>query len=106
MAREKPPRSLRLRSATGKRAKSLRRSRGGGRERRGRRGGAMADSGSPPSWPKADERRLIGQRVSRLDGPAKVTGTAKYTYDVNRPGLLHARVLRCPFAHAKVTRLD
>lgn len=62
----------------------------------------MAD----PAWPKAEERRLIGQRISRLDGPAKVTGTAKYTYDVNRPGLLHARVLRCPYAHAKVTALD
>jgi xanthine dehydrogenase YagR molybdenum-binding subunit len=72
----------------------------------------MAEPESPqapaqgPVWPKAEERHLIGQRVSRLDGPAKVTGAAKYTYDVNRPGLLHARVLRCPFAHAKVTRLD
>jgi len=59
-----------------------------------------------PSWPTAEERSLIGKRISRLDGPAKVTGTAKYTYDVNRPGLLYARVLRCPHAHAKVTKLD
>jgi xanthine dehydrogenase YagR molybdenum-binding subunit len=59
-----------------------------------------------PTWPKAEERRLIGQRISRLDGPAKSTGTAKYTYDLNRPGLLYARVLRCPHAHAKVTKLD
>lgn len=62
----------------------------------------MAD----PEWPKAEERRLLGQRISRLDGPAKVTGTARYTYDINRPGLLHARVLRCPHAHAKVVTLD
>jgi xanthine dehydrogenase YagR molybdenum-binding subunit len=62
----------------------------------------MAD----PSWPKPAERRLLGQRISRLDGPAKVTGTAKYTYDVNRPGLLHARILRCPHAHARITALD
>jgi len=59
-----------------------------------------------PTWPEPAERRLIGQRISRLDGPAKVTGTAKYTYDVNRPGLLHARVLRCPYAHARITALD
>jgi xanthine dehydrogenase YagR molybdenum-binding subunit len=59
-----------------------------------------------PTWPKPEERRLIGQRISRLDGPAKVTGAAKYTYDLNRPGLLYARVLRCPHAHAKVTKLD
>ena len=57
-------------------------------------------------WPKAEARRLIGTRVSRLDGPAKVTGTAKYSYDVNRPGLLFAKVLRCPHAHARVTKLD
>jgi xanthine dehydrogenase YagR molybdenum-binding subunit len=63
-------------------------------------------SPSAPSWPKPEERHLIGQRISRLDGPAKVTGAAKYTYDVNRPGLLYARVLRCPHAHAKVTKLD
>jgi xanthine dehydrogenase YagR molybdenum-binding subunit len=62
----------------------------------------MAD----PAWPPAEARRLIGRRTSRLDGPAKVTGSAKYTADVNRPGLLHARVLRCPHAHAKVVKLD
>jgi xanthine dehydrogenase YagR molybdenum-binding subunit len=71
----------------------------------------MADRADPanpadPVWPAPSERRLIGQRVSRLDGPAKVTGAARYTYDVARPGLLHARVLRCPHAHARVIRID
>ncbi|HEX9944429.1 MAG TPA: xanthine dehydrogenase family protein molybdopterin-binding subunit [Thermoanaerobaculia bacterium] len=58
------------------------------------------------SWPDAKSRRLIGQRISRLDGPAKASGRAKYTYDVKRPGMLYARVLRCPHAHARVTKLD
>jgi xanthine dehydrogenase YagR molybdenum-binding subunit len=58
------------------------------------------------SWPAAASRRLIGKRISRLDGPAKVTGTAKYTYDVHRPGMLYAKVLRCPHAHARVAALD
>ncbi len=58
------------------------------------------------SWPKAEARRLLGTRVSRLDGPAKVTGTAKYTYDVARPGMLHARLVHCPHAHARITKLD
>lgn len=62
----------------------------------------MVDS----SWPKAEARRLIGRRVSRLDGPAKVTGAAKYTYDIVRPGMLYAQVVRCPHAHARITRLD
>lgn len=56
------------------------------------------------TWPK--ERRLLGTRVPRLDGPAKSTGTAKYSYDINRPGMLHARILRCPHAHARLTKLD
>src|SRR5262245_12700335 len=55
-------------------------------------------------WPK--ERRLIGKKHSRIDGPAKATGTAKYSYDINRPGMLHGITLRCPYAHAKLTSLD
>lgn len=58
------------------------------------------------SWPEAKDRRLIGQRISRLDGPAKVTGAAKYTYDLRFPGMLYARFVRCPHAHARITKLD
>src|SRR5260370_7884397 len=56
------------------------------------------------TWPK--ERRLIGTKVQRLDGPEKATGRAKYSFDINRPGMLHARILRCPYGHAKVKSLD
>src|SRR5215472_6064377 len=57
-------------------------------------------------WPEADKRSLIGTRVSRLDGPDKVSGRAKYTYDVNRPGMLYGKILRCPHAHAKIVSID
>ncbi len=56
------------------------------------------------AWP--EKRRVIGTKVRRLDGPAKATGKAKYSYDVNPPGLLHAVMLRCPHAHAKVKTID
>src|SRR6516164_212572 len=56
------------------------------------------------TWPK--ERHVIGTRVQRLDGPDKATGHAKYSYDINRPGMLHARILRCPYAHARLKSLD
>ncbi len=56
------------------------------------------------SWPK--KRRLIGTKVPRVDGPDKATGHAKYSYDINRPGMLHAQILRCPYAHAKLKHLD
>ncbi|HXY10481.1 MAG TPA: xanthine dehydrogenase family protein molybdopterin-binding subunit [Terriglobales bacterium] len=58
------------------------------------------------AWPDAEQRTLIGTRVSRVDAPAKVSGQAKYTYDVHRPGMLYGKVLRCPYAHAKVVSID
>jgi xanthine dehydrogenase YagR molybdenum-binding subunit len=57
-------------------------------------------------WPEAGERKLIGKRISRVDGPAKTSGKAKYTYDVNLPGMLYGKILRSPYAHAKITALD
>jgi xanthine dehydrogenase YagR molybdenum-binding subunit len=44
--------------------------------------------------------------MTRVDGPLKATGAAKYTYDQRLPGMLYARVLRSPHAHARVTKLD
>src|SRR5262245_60698625 len=55
-------------------------------------------------WPTT--RRIIGTKVPRLDAPEKATGRAKYSYDINRPGMLHAKMLRCPHAHAKVKTID
>jgi xanthine dehydrogenase YagR molybdenum-binding subunit len=57
-------------------------------------------------WPEAGERKLIGQRISRVDGPVKTSGKAKYTYDVKLPGMLYAKILGSPYAHAKITALD
>ena len=57
-------------------------------------------------WPAEGKRSLIGKRISRLDGPAKASGAAKYAYDTNRPGGLVAKLLVSPHAHAKVTSID
>jgi xanthine dehydrogenase YagR molybdenum-binding subunit len=56
------------------------------------------------TWPK--ERRLLGTKVQRIDGPEKATGHAKYSFDINRPGMLHGRILRCPYAHARIKNID
>ncbi|HSM88051.1 MAG TPA: xanthine dehydrogenase family protein, partial [Candidatus Limnocylindrales bacterium] len=66
----------------------------------------MADDTSKYNWPSAAKRTLIGRRVSRVDGPDKVSGRARYTYDVHRPGMLFGKVVRCPYAHAKVVSVD
>jgi xanthine dehydrogenase YagR molybdenum-binding subunit len=57
-------------------------------------------------WPSAEKRSLIGKRISRVDGPQKVTGRARYTYDLNPTGMLYGKIVRCPHAHAKIVRID
>jgi len=58
------------------------------------------------SWPPAEKRQFIGKRISRVDGPDKVSGRAKYTYDVIRPGILYGKILRSPYARARVRSVD
>ncbi|MGH9330834.1 MAG: xanthine dehydrogenase family protein molybdopterin-binding subunit [Vicinamibacterales bacterium] len=55
-------------------------------------------------WPSSPE--LLGKRTARLDGPGKVSGTAKYSYDIQRPGMLFGRILRSPHGHARVRAID
>jgi xanthine dehydrogenase YagR molybdenum-binding subunit len=66
----------------------------------------MADDNTKYGWPVPEKRSLIGKRISRVDGPDKVSGRAKYTYDVHRPGMLYGKVVRSPHAHAKVVSVD
>jgi xanthine dehydrogenase YagR molybdenum-binding subunit len=44
--------------------------------------------------------------VAESSWPARVTGDARYTTDVQLPRMLHAMVLRCPHAHARVKSID
>lgn len=57
-------------------------------------------------WPPADHRALIGKRIKRIDGPEKSSGRAKYSYDINRPGMLWGKMAISPYAHAKVAKID
>ena len=58
------------------------------------------------SWPDPALRPLLGKKIDRVDGPSKSSGRAKYTYDYNPQGLLAGKILRCPYAHAKITSID
>jgi len=44
----------------------------------------------------------IGKSIPRTDGSAKTTGRAIYTADISFPGMLYAKVLRSPHAHARI----
>jgi 4-hydroxybenzoyl-CoA reductase subunit alpha len=48
----------------------------------------------------------IGGYVPMVDGPEKVSGRAKYTADVIRPGVLAGRIYRSPYAHAEILEVD
>lgn len=50
--------------------------------------------------------RSVGTRPVRPDGIDKVTGRAVFSADFNLPDALHGAVLRSPFAHARILRID
>src|SRR5260221_949169 len=59
----------------------------------------------PPAWGPETELRLIGKPTPRVDGRERVSGTAKYTYDIQLPGMLYAAALRSPHPHARVAAI-
>lgn len=50
--------------------------------------------------------QVVGHESVRKDAEPKTTGSATYTVDVSFPGMLHAKVLRSPHAHARVVSVD
>lgn len=60
----------------------------------------------PPPLPPNAGLAVIGKPVVRQDGRAKVTGVTRFTVDVSLPGMLSAKILRSPHAHARVRAVD
>ena len=50
--------------------------------------------------------KYIGTRPVRPDGLDKVTGRADYGADLFLPGMIHGKVLRSPYAHARIKSID
>ena len=51
-------------------------------------------------------QKYVGNGVPRKEDPRLVTGRANWTDNIRLPGMLHASLLRSPFAHAKITSID
>ncbi len=49
---------------------------------------------------------LVGMSLPRQDGPDKITGRARYAGDQVLPGMLHARLVLSPYAHARILNID
>ena len=63
-------------------------------------------AGEPPPLPSNAKLAVIGKPYPRDDGRAKVTGANRFTVDVALRGILFARILRSPHAHAEVRAID
>ena len=67
---------------------------------------SIVEGEEPKPWPADAVFRTVGKSQPRIDGPAKTTGRARYTHDVQLPGMLYARVLRSPHPHARIRSID
>ena len=48
----------------------------------------------------------IGRSLRRVDGGGKVTGLTRFAADLALPGMVHARLVLSPHAHARIVRVD
>src|SRR4051812_48238984 len=59
-----------------------------------------------PLPPKADQRKVLGHAVTRLEDPPLVTGRGRYAGDINFPHQLHMRIVRSAHAHGRIVSID
>ncbi|NIO08259.1 MAG: molybdopterin-dependent oxidoreductase [Deltaproteobacteria bacterium] len=55
---------------------------------------------------KKQSLKIAGRDVPRLDGVDKVSGLARYTGDMELPGMAYGKILRSPVPHARLIRID
>ncbi|MSP39814.1 MAG: xanthine dehydrogenase family protein molybdopterin-binding subunit [Deltaproteobacteria bacterium] len=58
------------------------------------------------SGEKQTDFQIVNHSIPRRDGRVKVTGKAQYVADLRLIGMAYAKVLRSPFAHAKIISID
>lgn len=59
-----------------------------------------------PAPAAAPSRSTLGVDTAQVTARAKVLGRAQYAGDLKLPGMLHAKVLRSPYPHARIVRID
>lgn len=66
----------------------------------------MVPASEPPVWPVNKDLKFVGKAVPRYDGAAKAMGRARYTSDVQLPGMLYAKFVNATVPHGKVLSID
>jgi xanthine dehydrogenase YagR molybdenum-binding subunit len=62
--------------------------------------------GEPAPWGADAQLKVVGTDVQRVDAVLKVSGRAKYTYDMHPPGMLWGKILHSPWGAATIKSLD
>jgi CO/xanthine dehydrogenase Mo-binding subunit len=52
------------------------------------------------------EHKVIGTRLPKVDALERVTGKAAFGADLNLPGMLWAKIVRSPYPHARIKKID
>ena len=66
----------------------------------------MATTTGTQKSEQTKQYNVVGTRPIRHDGLEKVVGSAKFGADTQLSGMLHGKVLRSPYAHAKILGID
>ena len=60
----------------------------------------------PWTWKIPENSERMKRTITRQDGHERVSGQAVFTRDVYLPGMLYAKILLSPYAHAKIKSVD
>ena len=55
---------------------------------------------------KTTQHRVVGKQIPRIDANVKATGQAEFTVDIVLPRMLHGKILRSPYPHARILSID
>ena len=66
----------------------------------------QAAAGDLKPWDLDSNLKVVKGRHKRLDGPAKVTGKARYTFDINLPGMLWGKMIRATIPAGEIRAID
>ncbi len=50
--------------------------------------------------------RFVGRSVERVEDRSLVTGRTEFIDNARLPGMLHCAILRSPYPHARITRIN
>jgi xanthine dehydrogenase YagR molybdenum-binding subunit len=67
---------------------------------------ALVEGDDLPPWEADEELGIVGFPAARVDGSERASGDARYTYDVNLPGMVYTALVTCPHPHARLLSLD